>query len=348
MSKSKLEGGFIITADWHVHCWRDGGEPVSGINGRLKDFLFAFQDMMGYAREHKIKKVFVLGDVFHLKKNIPVQAYDQLFMYLWAVRDVEWEFLAGNHDREDDRYDSVTILPFKQIGSVWTQPEVDKKNSMVIVPWEYDQTRVVKFMKGLGKKEFDLLLFHGEMEGALMGPTDYAMKSKVTEKSFGLERFGQKYAGHIHKQQRIKGVWYPGSLIAKDFGEIESDKGFLHVVGDAVHRVSVRYPKFVTITQSPQPDEFPRIAKEMITGNFVQVITEQPVDPSIVKKLEQANPRTLRFKLGREQRETQSKPAPMTDQSWDGMVTSYVERKGTPPELMDEYVDYGLKVLRGA
>jgi hypothetical protein len=47
--------------------------------------------------------------------------------------------------------------------------------------------------------------------------------------------------------------------------------------------------------------------------------------------------------------ETQvAKPDAVGEKSWDGMVTSYCEQKGTPPELMDEYVNYGLKALRGA
>ena len=344
-----LEGGFIISADWHVHCWVDGGEPVNGINGRLKDFLFAFQDMIGYAKEHEVEKIYVLGDIFHLKKAIPVQAFDQLWLYVWHARTIGWEFLAGNHDREDDRYDSVTIIPFKQFGDVWTDPYVDKKNSTVLVPWLYDQAKVIKFMKDLGKKEFDLLLFHGEMEGALIGPSDYAMKSKVNEKTFGLNRFDRKFAGHLHKQQLIGGVHYPGSLIAKDFGEIETDKGFLHVVGKTVKSIPVRYPKFITyqLNDWKESDLDRMIAG--VKGNFVRVISEQAVDPSVVKRFENANPRILRFKLERSVHETSvAKPEAVGEKSWDGMVESYCEQKGTPPELMNEYVNYGLKTLRGA
>jgi DNA repair exonuclease SbcCD nuclease subunit len=343
--RSVTKGGFIVTADWHCHCWRDGGEPVGGINGRLKDFLTAFDQLVAYAREHDVKRIYVLGDIFHLKKNIPVQAFDQLWLHLWQARTLEWIFLAGNHDREDDRHDSVTILPFKDVGRVIVEPEHDD-HAVVYVPWLYEQDRIQKFMKQLGKREYEMLVFHGEMDGAIVGPTDYHIKSVVTEQSFGLKRFGHIYAGHLHKRQEINGVWYPGSLLAKDFGEIEMDKGFLHVTDAGVAPVVLDSPKFMTYFLRPKPPE--QIIRQIcsaIAGNFVRILSAEPVDPALVKELEQAEPRTLQFKLDRATRTATDFGVPVKEKSWGELVRSYVEQKGVPEDLVQVYVDYGQKIL---
>lgn len=343
--RSVTKGGFLVTADWHCHCWRDGGEPVGGINGRLKDFLTAFDQLVAYAKEHEVKRIYVAGDIFHLKKNIPVQAFDQLWLHLWQARTLEWIFLAGNHDREDDRHDSVTILPFKDVGRVIVEPEHDD-HTVVYVPWLYEQERIQKFMTQLGKREYDMLVFHGEMDGALVGPTDYHIKSVVTEQSFGLKRFRQIYAGHLHKRQEINGVWYPGSLLAKDFGEIEMDKGFLHVTDAGVAPVVLHSPKFMTYFLRPKPPE--KIIRQIcstIAGNFVRILSAEPVDPALVKQFEQAEPRMLQFKLDRATRLATDIAVPVKDRSWGELVRSYVEQKGVPENLAKAYIEYGQKIL---
>lgn len=338
------KGGFIVTADHHAHCWRDGGEPINGINGRLKDFLAAFDEMVAYAKEHAVTRIYVLGDIFHLKKAIPVQAFDQYWLHLWQARTLEWIFLAGNHDREDDRHDSVTILPFKDVGRVIVEPEHD--DGIVYVPWLYEQERIQTFMKQLGTKDYEMLVFHGEMDGAVVGPTDYHIKSVVTEQSFGLKRFTSIYAGHLHTRQEVKGVWYPGSLLAKDFGEIEMDKGFLHVTDAGVAPVVLHSPKFMTYFLRPKPPE--KILKQIcsaIAGNFVRILSAEPVDPAHVKQFEQADPRMLQFKLDRATRTTVDFAVPVKDKSWGELVSSYVKQKGVPEALVDEYVAYGQKIL---
>ena len=295
-----------------------------------------------------MKKVYVLGDIFHLKKAIPVQAFDQLWLHLWQARTLEWIFVAGNHDREDDRHDSVTILPFKDIGRVIVEPEVDD-HALVYVPWLYEQARVQKFMTQLGKREYEMLVFHGEMDGALVGPTDYHIKSVVTEQSFGLKRFGQIYAGHLHKRQECQGVSYPGSLLAKDFGEVEIDKGFLHVTPAGVQPVAVKSPKFVTYFLQPKPPE--KVLKQImatVTGNFVRVLSTTPVDPALVKQLEQANPRILQFKLDRAARLAVDIGVPVKEKSWGELVRTYVEQKAVSADLAQAYVDYGQKILESS
>lgn len=338
-------GGLIISADWHMHCWHDGGELVNGYNARLLDGLLALDLMHRYAKAHQVKKGYQLGDVFHLKKNIPVQAFNEVFDCIARERDLDWTILKGNHDAEDDRASVATIQPFKSIADVIIQPEVDELNGIVFVPWMYDQERVRKFLADV--KPHRMLMFHGEVDGAQVGPTDYTLKSKMTERILGVKRFKQVFAGHLHTRQQIKGVWYPGSLLAKDFGELETDKGFLHVLPDGtVKAVPLATPTFYVGMLLPKPSERELDALcKTIAGNFARIFVTQPLDTAIVKQLERAEPRVLQIKLERAERLAVEPPG-TTGQSFTNLVEGYVTSRQVPDALKKEYIEYGLEALR--
>ena len=352
----KNNGGFLITADHHCHAWLEGGEPVKGINGRIQDFLDATDFLFRYATVHEVEKIYHLGDVYHLKKNVPVDAYNLLweryrdFMYQgdegWTP---ELHFVAGNHDREDDRREVVTILPYQTFSTVHVEPEVDDKARIVYVPWLYDQSRVRTFLKDLPKKEYKMLLFHGEIDGAHVGPTDYILKSKMTDEVLGSKRFGAVFAGHLHRRQYLRGVWYPGSLVPKDFGELERDKGFLHVLPSGeVKVVEVPSPSFL-VYQFGKPlgdRQIEKLVKE-IPGNLVRIVTSEALDPGVVKLLEAAGPRYLNLRLARVERDVPVAPQPQS-KSLDDLVGKYVEERGVPEAFAPSYRDYGIETLRKA
>jgi len=335
---------FIITADWHCHTWQEGGEPVDGINGRLRDFLFAFDEMLEYAKKHKVQTIYQLGDVYHLKKNIPVDAYNLLFEEVRkSSKYINWVFLAGNHDRDDDRPQVVTTLPYRSIATVLVSPDIF--DGIVYLPWLYDQRRVRDFLANLSKKEYEMLLFHGELDGAMVGPTDYQLKSKMTESLIKPTRFRWTFAGHLHRQQCHKGVHYPGSLIPKDFGELETNKGFIHVSEKLIQTVHVTAPLFQVFEFGPKPSEAAvEKVSQAIPGNLVRIETPGRLDPGIQKRLEAAGPRYLRIKLvGKQTTPVRAQPE---DEGFETLIRQHVEQKGVPPELAPVYVDYGLDVLR--
>lgn len=335
-------GGFLVTADWHCHAWLEGGEPVNGCNARISDFIRAIDFLLNYANDHSIDRAYQLGDVFHLKKNIPLDAYNALWERLYETRSrLDWRFIAGNHDREDDRYSSVTTLPFKSIGRVFIEPIVDE--DIIYLPWLYDQEKCRKFLKET-KGDFYMLLFHGELDGAEVGPSDYRLKSTMTTKIIQPERFEHVFAGHLHKRQS----YYPGSLLPKDFGELEDDKGFLHVTPDGrVIPVRVPSPTFKVFRLSGKiTDKVIDGIRHAIGGNFARIFTTQPLDPAFVKILENAEPRYLNLKLARELPGDLPRAVPEESESIPELLGTYIKEQGVPDELSQSYYEYGLGVLR--
>jgi len=345
--------GFIVAADLHANDWHEGGEPVGGINGRLLDWCNAIREMIAYARELDVRGIYILGDVFHLKKNISEQVRNQVYSYFHHARDLNLIFLAGNHDRENDRYDSVTIWPFRAFANVVVEPEIDTVNDIVYVPWLYDQEKALKFLKDQ-KKEREMLMFHGELDGAEVGPTDYMLKSRYTEKSLGVGRYAQAFAGHLHKRQLVHGVFYPGSHIAKDFGELEQDKGVLYVDPDGkVTPIMLHSPKFVVIHNAESPDD-PGInwdkihwkhLEQELKGNLVRIFVPHVLDPSIVKRLESCNPRYLDIRPERVDKEQMVRLQAAGSRSFKDLVEGYVMHRKIPDDLREEYVSYGIQKL---
>jgi DNA repair exonuclease SbcCD nuclease subunit len=346
--KGLKKRGFIVCADLHAHDWKEGGEPAGGINGRLLDWCNALREMIGYARELDVRAIYVLGDVFHLKKNINEQVRNQVFNYFYHARDLNLFFIAGNHDRENDRYDSVTIWSFKAFANVIIEPEVDTVNDIVFAPWLYEQERVLKFLKQQ-KKERETLMFHGELDGAEVGPTDYMLKSTFTEKSLGVGLYGRAFAGHLHKRQHVHGVDYPGSFIAKDFGELEQDKGVLYVDPDGrVSTLELQSPKFVVMHVDPIGDPDAINWKDfdgLFKGNLIRLFSKRPLDSAFVKRLEQCNPRYLDIRPERVDQAQIVRLQAAGSRSFKELVEGYVAHRQVPDDLKEAYVDYGRKVL---
>lgn len=342
------KGGFIVCADLHAHDWKEGGEPIGGINGRLMDWCNAMREMIGIARELEVMRIYILGDVFHLKKNITEQVFNQVWSYFSHARDLGLTFIAGNHDRENDRYDSVTIWSWRSFADVIVEPEVDGDN--VFVPWLYEQERVLKFLKDQ-KKARHMLMFHGEMDGAVVGPTDYALKSVMTQKSLGAGQYEMLFAGHLHKRQQVKGVWYPGSHIAKDFGELEQDKGVLYVEPDGrVVPIILNSPKFVVMHVDPigDPDAINwKDFDELFKGNLIRLFSKRPLDSAFVKRLEQCNPRYLDIRPERVDQAQIVRLQAAGSRSFKELVDGYVAHRQVPDDLKAEYTAYGIKHLEG-
>jgi DNA repair exonuclease SbcCD nuclease subunit len=175
---------------------------------------------------------------------------------------------------------------------------------------------------------------------------DYQLKSKVTAKQLQLRKFERAFAGHLHRQQETSGVWYPGSLIAINFGEPELGKGFLHVTDKGVKPVEVPYPKFMTL-EAPEKinDKWIAATKKKLSDNIVRIVTPTAIDAAIIKDLEDANPRLLQIKLERATSLSVESLKTAGSKTLGALVKSYVEQRQVPDELKQRYIDYGIEKL---
>jgi len=73
----------VITADLHCTNWKPFGLPLSdGINSRMKNCLNVLEEIFQYATKNKILKVFILGDIFHVRGRIETTVYDSVYSFI--------------------------------------------------------------------------------------------------------------------------------------------------------------------------------------------------------------------------------------------------------------------------
>lgn len=267
----------MFLADLHAHTWKQYARVgAGGVNTRLKDLESVLTQTWAHAVDRRIKDVYVAGDLFHVKRHVPVQAETVLYDSFADARDMglNVHLISGNHDQVEDDGLANTPKIFRDVAEVYAEPGLDKKNRIAYVPWQFDQDRVRKFLKDV-KGDWQLLLYHGEVKGAFVGPTDYpiALKSQVTREDLQPKRFEWTVMGHLHRRQMVgEHMYYAGNPLPKDRGEPELDKGALVIDGDKVETFVTTHPRFVTLDVTEGWKKHPVEWIRKCLGNFVYLI----------------------------------------------------------------------------
>ncbi len=321
----------IFLSDLHAHTWKQYARVGErGINTRLEDLAHVLRETWALATRRKIRDVYIAGDLFHVKRHVPVQAETVLyeeFEYArkWGVRV---HLISGNHDQVEDDAMANTPRIFRDVAEVYAEPGLDKKNRIAYVPWQFDQDRVRKFLKDL-KGEWELLLYHGEVSGAFVGPTDYpiALKSQVKLKDLMTSKFQWTMMGHLHRRQMVaERCYYIGNPLPKDRGEPETDKGAVIIDGDKLEVFETEHPRFVTLDLSNGEALLPRETK----GDFLYLIVPATTDAKTLDVIiGTLKPREVEVhRAPRAKDETAKRTAVKLGQTLEEMFDHYVDEEG--------------------
>ncbi len=276
----------IFTADWHFSNYTN--DPIikdTGLTERLYYLVTTIMNMITYARENKIKKIIVLGDILHNKSLIYTFTLSVLIDIFKNNSDIEFILLDGNHDMSSRTIDGVSGL--KALGSipnVITIHEITKYDNMVFIPWKY----VTK--ESLQENSADYLLSHFGLSEAQLN-SGISIVSDVSLKD--LSNYKNVLLGHYHKNQEIKNkntnLYYVGSPIQLDRGEKNEEKRFL-VVDTETHKIesvlTEGYKKYyeLTITSENKMNVLSEIAKLKELGHDVRLIKTTNVDTNDIEK----------------------------------------------------------------
>lgn len=207
----------------------------------------------------ELRGVILLGDVFDTHD---IQDNDCLTMYSEFIRQneerLEIHHVVGNHEMND----SKTYLPSIHALNPWHGREnvyIHDKGSV----FDIDNT-LVSFMpfvpngmfkhalqEQLGEKAslVQLVFAHQEFSGCQMGASQV---SKDGDENPNV----QVISGHIHGEQRIGNVWYPGTPCQHTFAEAEDRYVYIIEIKDGkyevVEQIDLELPKFKTIRTDTQ------------------------------------------------------------------------------------------------
>jgi hypothetical protein len=82
-----------------------------------------------------------------------------------------------------------------------------------------------------------------------------------------------------------------------------------------------------------------------LKGNLVRIFVPRILDSSIIKRLEQCNPRYLDIRPERVDHEQVVRLQAAGSRSFKDLVEGYVTHRKIPDDLREEYVSYGIQKL---
>jgi len=294
-------GKILITADIH-----------NGIPGKLDDTLWAMKIMSDYAEKHDIKKVLVLGDLFHDRVNLNIEVYSRVYDLMEQAKEKqqEWICFPGNHDMYlKNSWDVNSVHPLRHVMKVIENTDIIKlyEQRFHILPFVHREQEYMEILSELNQAatEDDIMLTHIGVSGATMNICFLIQNWNTV--NFSQTKYKRIYTGHFHCHQQVgEKLWYPGSPIPFRFDEGEADHGFIiYDTEENEHQFiktfdiyqefsDTRPPDYITIVDT-DIEELAEIAKD----NKVKVLITQDHTSNelldIKKALEDEGAITVKF-----------------------------------------------------
>lgn len=261
----------LHTSDWHV------GRRIRG-RDRSDEHREVLSEIVDVASDHDVDLTLIAGDVFDTSSPT-AGAEEIVWRSLLELAEIAPVLVvAGNHDSAQ-RLDAVAPLlrmgrisvvgaPARpDVGGVIDLPDLDVRAAMLPFVSQRGIVKVVDMMSAdpdqhagayhdrlarvvetltadMGDSTVNLLVSHLTVYGAEAGGGErkahifgYAVPASVFPGHMSYVALG-----HLHRQQKIPHagqVWYSGSPLQLDFGEVEDRKGVLLVEAEPGHPARV-------------------------------------------------------------------------------------------------------------
>jgi len=269
---------YIVSADWHCHGWSQFSTVEDGVNSRLQHVMDEVERMADQAERAGAKRVYVAGDIFHVRGSIKPTVFNVVsntLSRLASERGIEFILMPGNHDLEsvesEDISSAITSLGEIEGVRVYSKPVIIPEDRVALLPWENTREGLlaaVELLKRLINDmdervcDYDLHL-HTGINGVLIGVPDHGWSPEELA-GFGFKRV---FAGHYHDHAvfSIDGckVVSIGSPAHQTWRDVGSRSGFIEVQDDIFHQIETNAPSFVDFDIERDTTEY--------AGNFVRV-----------------------------------------------------------------------------
>lgn len=278
----------ILFSDLHAHAFKPYATLLpGGVNSRLRDAVSCIEQIHAYATQNQISAVLFGGDMFHVRKNIHVAAFNMVFeaMSRFAVSKIPVLMIPGNHDQADLVGDVYSVYSFSTFCDVVGKPDwhvVDagaEALQVLAIPYIENAEHVRALTETTPPEPHlpKIQLSHLGVQGAVVGADFvYINKHDPTVEDLHPERFDAVYLGHYHLHQKLApNAWYIGAPLEHNWGDRggAEPRGFLvYDTETRTHtRVPLRAPRFV-VTAVPSVDYEPL---PELFDNYVRVVSDQ-------------------------------------------------------------------------
>ena len=232
------------------------------------DFLHT---LLERCKKENIKKVFFLGDWFHIKNKLYVPPFIKSIETLkyFIEAGIEITFLIGNHDAPQQNSTDFSIMyAFEPYGKVIPLYEwVDVGDSRL---------HFLSYTEELPKFEYsndkqNILFGHLDVQKFQM-ESGFECKDGFSIKDF--EKFDSVFTGHFHKHQIRDNIVYIGSPYQTRYSERYDDKGFIILDTDDLtwdYVINESAPQFKEIDVESYDESD-------VKGNFIRIKTHKGND----------------------------------------------------------------------
>jgi len=256
---------------------------------------FIVNQFVPYLKENKIKRIFILGDVFDNRSSINTKIQNEVFnIFNDYFKDFEIFILVGNHDcyfNSTINVNSIKFLgKFENITIVEENMIIENNGKKILLtPWIVNFSDFIDY---ISDKEFDVSFGHYNVKGF------HYNKYKTSEDGLDGSLFGNKckkvFSGHFHirSKQTFKDceIIYIGSPYQITRNDRDEERGFVILNTDDLtyeHIDNTISMKFIKL-QFPQ-----KFTRQLINGNIIDVhvkydknYSEEKVDKYIKRIIE--------------------------------------------------------------
>jgi len=340
----------VLFSDLHCHPFQPYATILAnGMNSRLADAISCIDQIVAYCADpnNHVDLVLFGGDLFHVRKNISVAAFNEVYAALsqFAANDIPLVLIHGNHDQASKDGSVNSIKTFHSMAHVIERPgwlelrgRWGDPYSILGVPYT-ENIEHLKDIVNIPNPEPlapSILLAHLGVQGAKVGADFvYATPYDAKVEDLNCGAFDRVYLGHYHMHQQLaSNAWYIGAPLQHNWGDKHQWRGFLVYNTDTKshEKVDLKSPKFVEIDNTSL-----NMDTSLYSDDFVKIV-DSSTDSWSKTRIEEERIRLGARSLEIVVREKNSAPfVPRLDISTN---TSF-------KDAMEKYVRSGLSSVEG-
>jgi DNA repair exonuclease SbcCD nuclease subunit len=214
-----------ILGDTH-HGMRNDNQVFANLYARFYNETF-----FPYLKEHDIKCVVQLGDLFDRRKYINFQslahARENFFDYFKRHPMIEFHTLLGNHDifyKNKLDVNSPVLLLHDIDMHIHAQPKTMEFDGVKFdfIPWlcEDNYDEILKFIR---ESNSEFCFGHFELQGFEMDAGNFCLEGMDSDT---LKRYETVFTGHFHHRSHRGNIFYVGSPGEMTWADYDDPRGF--------------------------------------------------------------------------------------------------------------------------
>jgi DNA repair exonuclease SbcCD nuclease subunit len=239
---------FLAFADLHLHKFPYANTTEHGDNELLISGLSILDQVYNYAVRYKIKYMFFLGDLFHIRPKVDSDVYCKIayqkFCDLFSQDgSPNLIIIPGNHD-QIEKSGTHKLLPYSKIHNVTVINDFYKRGNLILCPHQYKIENLYEYLRKNSDENSIVFMHQLLMNTPLMNGQIFRKNEAVDFTQF---KYGCVFSGHNHrpfKNDELK-IYNIGSPMHYDFGDAEcQERYFVTYNNGEIKWIETVFPHF--------------------------------------------------------------------------------------------------------